>query len=69
MALTAAGKSMPIDAVPSSAPTNLQAWRSSWNTVQCRPVSDLSPYDPDTAHYAVSHFATCPNADAHRRRK
>lgn len=58
---------MPLDEYPSVVPTNLQAWRSGEAGLQCRPVDAEHPYDERVARYALSHFATCPNAGKHRR--
>ena len=51
---TAAGKNMPVDA--DSVPFKLGA--------DGHPVDPPKLFDPETM---TSHFATCPNADTHRK--
>lgn len=62
-ALTGAGKRMPVDAEPSQAGTVELRLRSG-------AIVAIVHGSPDGAGaWRTSHFATCPNADAHRRDK
>lgn len=68
-ALTHAGQNMPLDATPSDQPTSLRAWRVN-GRLHVRDIDGVGATDaPSDARHATSHFATCPNADAHRKRK
>lgn len=64
-ARTEAGKPMPIDAEPRPDGNLIIV-----GTLEGSPLVKVDPPglfdDPSTARY-VSHFATCPNADEHRR--
>jgi hypothetical protein len=55
--ITEAGKRMPVDAVPAGKVTVLVR----------DPHGGSTPISKSRDHY-VSHFATCPNAQQHRRR-
>lgn len=69
-ATTHAGRNMPLDARPSPEPTNLRAWRDPSGTLQVRDSDGIGSTEaPPDAQYATSHFATCPNADAHRKKR
>lgn len=64
--VTEAGKSMPVDAAPT--PGGNLVIRRSGPALVAVVVSPLLESNEERAepHY-TSHFATCPNADAHRR--
>lgn len=69
-ATTHAGRNMPLDAVPSPDPTSLRAWRDDTGTIHVRDIDGIGSTEiPTDAHHATSHFSTCPNADAHRKKK
>lgn len=69
-ALTHAGRNMPLDAAPSPEPSNLLAWRDPNGRLQVRDVDGIGSTDaPSHARHATSHFATCPNADTHRKKR
>ena len=62
--LTSNGKRMPID--PDPVPDGNLILDGENTVLVIGPIDVLA--DPDTARY-VSHFATCPNADEHRKVK
>lgn len=65
-ATTTAGKAMPIDDGPAD-DGNLAVSRDRLGRLTARAlVLDEEPEGHE--HRARSHFSTCPNADAHRRR-
>lgn len=71
-ALTTSGKRMPLD-VPSTPDGNLWAWREgngAWHVSSAWPTE---PPEPPTSRVTIvrvtSHFATCPNAAAHRKKR
>lgn len=66
-AVTADGKRMPLDAVP-AADGNLAARRMPDGTLQVRVLTADLPDVADSERPAISHFASCPDADRHRRR-
>lgn len=69
-ATTHAGRSMPLDATPASEPTNLKAWRGPDRVLHVRDVDGVGSTEiPPDAQYATSHWATCPSAAQHRKKK
>lgn len=69
-ATTHAGRNMPLNATPSVEPTSLRAWRDQDGAVHVRDIDGIGSTEiPVDAHYAISHFATCTNADKHRKKK
>lgn len=69
-ATTHAGRNMPLDATPSPEPTNLRAWRDQSGAFHVRDIDGIGSTEiPADAPCATSHFATCPNADKHRRKR
>ena len=60
------GRLMPIDALPDPS-GNLAVKRDERRELRGRVVTDAEPLRGDEKP-ATSHFATCPNADQHRRR-
>lgn len=60
---TAAGKPIPLD--PEPVPTGNLAFRDDGRVVTC--LED-GGWPQDAPRY-VTHFATCPNADQHRRNR
>lgn len=69
-ASTHAGRNMPLDAQPCAEPTSLRAWRDPAGTIHVRDIDGIGSTEiPADARNATSHFATCPNAGQHRRKK
>lgn len=68
-ATTDEGKAMPIDP-PTTAGGNLFSWRGADGKIHVS-TSDPQGLAPEDAlvHLTQSHFASCPNADTHRRRR
>ena len=66
-AMTLAGKRMPVDAISDDA-GNLRLVQEAGQLVAriTPPTQTTSLFDAEPRYR--SHFATCPNADAHRRR-
>lgn len=64
-ATTEAGKKMPLDRTPDPQGIVL-AYQDTFGTWHCRAWTPGEHYHPPEQQYS-SHFATCPNADQHRK--
>jgi hypothetical protein len=60
-------KSMPVDAQPDAAKGNVVIWHREGQGIVGRVLHRGEPPPPGTK-LRTSHFATCPNANSHRRR-
>lgn len=65
--LTAKGKRMPLDPIGSHPNPNLDFWHDE-GIVKVRPHAHEDVPLTGLVGMTTSHFATCPNADRHRRR-
>lgn len=59
------GKRIPLDAQPVDG-GNLAVRREAGGRLVARPITADHPPLPDE-HAGITHFATCPNADRHRK--
>lgn len=67
-ALTEAAKPMPLDKAEPTAADNLIAWQDEAGVLRVRYAHPSGLGLGPGERTATSHFATCPNANAHRRR-
>lgn len=67
-ATTASGKSMPVNATPEPEGNVLLTLSRSTGKLSAEVVGAEQKIEPDRRRY-LSHWTTCPNANAHRRKR